>query len=206
MLFKYVKDFSLFLLLFVSFNDTFSTELAGDFIIKAALAFFVALHANEYYQMLLSKKSGVIKAFLLFFVVLSMITLASNIFYFDNTLVFGFIRLFAIFALFIYFSYTHNLDKVLYMLWAIMIVSSVIAFFADPETIYTFRRSGGTGDPNDFAAQLLVILFTTVYLFQKNKNWIFLLSSLGIFTYTLLYAGSKSSFILKSVSTFESNI
>ncbi len=195
MFFKYLKDFSLFFLLFVSFNDTFSTQMTGDYIIKVALAFFVLLHIQEYIEILLSHKNRVIKAFLLFFLVISVITLLSNLIYFNDTLVVGVIRLFAIFALFTYFSYTRELRKVLYMIWTIMIVSSIIAFFSDPMTIYTFRRAGGTGDPNDFAAQLLVVMFITIYLFQKNRNWFFLLGSLAIFTYTLLYAGSKSSFI-----------
>lgn len=195
MLFKYLKDFSLFFLLFVSFNDFFSIELTGYYIIKAALALFVVVHINDYLEMISSRSSIAIRGFYTFMLVLAVVTIASNLLYFDNTLVVGITRMFSIFALFIYFSYTKELDKVLYMLWAIMIFSSIVAYFSAPLDLYTFRKTGATEDPNEFAAQLLVILFVTVYLFQKNKNWFFLLGSLGIFTYTLLFAGSKSAFI-----------
>jgi len=195
MLFKYLKDFSLFFLLFVSFNDFFSIELTGDYIIKAALALFVVVHINDYLEMISSRSSIAIRGFYTFMLVLAVVTIASNLLYFDNTLVVGITRMFSIFTLFIYFSYTKELDKVLYMLWAIMIFSSIVAYFSAPLDLYTFRKTGATEDPNEFAAQLLVILFVTVYLFQKNKNWFFLLGSLGIFTYTLLFAGSKSAFI-----------
>lgn len=195
MLFKYLKDFSLFFLLFVSFNDFFSIELTGYYIIKAALALFVVVHINDYLEMISSRSSIAIRGFYTFMLVLAVVTIASNLLYFDNTLVVGITRMFSIFTLFIYFSYTKELDKVLYMLWAIMIFSSIVAYFSAPLDLYTFRKTGATEDPNEFAAQLLVILFVTVYLFQKNKNWFFLLGSLGIFTYTLLFAGSKSAFI-----------
>ena len=195
MLFKYLKDFSLFFLLFVSFNDFFSTELTGDYIIKVALVLFVVLHVQEYMHMLSSRSSSAMKGFYIFMLILAVVTMATNLFYFNDTFVVGATRMFSIFALFVYFSYTKELDKVLYMLWVIMIFSSIVAYFSAPLDLYTFRKTGATEDPNEFAAQLLVILFVTVYLFQKNKNWFFLLGSLGIFTYTLLFAGSKSAFI-----------
>ncbi len=195
MLFKYLKDFSLFLLLFVSFNDTLSIELTGYYIIKVVLALFVLLHIYDYIEMFSSKTSRPMRIFYIFMLVLTVVTLVSNLLYFDGTLVVGVTRMFSIFALFVYFSYAKELDKILYMLWAIMILSSVVAYFSDTLGMYTFRKTGATEDPNSFAAQLLVIQFVTVYLFQKNKNWFFLLGSLGIFTYTLLFAGSKSAFI-----------
>ncbi len=195
MLFKYLKDFSLFLLLFVSFNDTLSIELTGYYIIKVVLVLFVLLHIYDYIEMFSSKTSKPMRAFYIFMLVLIVVTLVSNLLYFDGTLVVGVTRMFSIFALFVYFSYTKELDKILYMLWAIMILSSVVAYFSDPLGLYTFRKTGATEDPNSFAAQLLVIQFVTIYLFQKNRNWFFLLGSLGIFTYTLLFAGSKSAFI-----------
>jgi len=195
MLFKYLKDFSLFLLLFVSFNDTLSIELTGYYIIKVVLAFFVIMHFNDYLEMISSRKSKPMKLFYIFMLVLMVITMISNVLYFDNTLVVGITRTFSMLALFVYFSYAKELDKILYMLWSIMILSSIVAFFSDTLDIYTFRKTGATEDPNSFAGQLLVIIFVTIYLFQKNKNWFFLLGSLALFTYTLLFAGSKSAFI-----------
>ena len=195
MFIKYLKDFSLFLLLFVSFNDTFAIELTGYYIIKVVLAIFVVLHYDDYIKMLFEPKSRPIKAFYIFMLTLLVITLLSNIFYLDGTLTTALTRMFGFFALFVYFSYTKELDKALYMLWAIMIFSAIVAYFSDPVGLYTFRKTGATEDPNSFATQLLTVMFVTVYLFQKNKNWFFLFGSLGLFTYTLLYAGLSTHVI-----------
>ena len=200
MILKYLKDVSLFLMIFVSFNDFFSMNVAGDNIIKIVWALFVAIHVYDYKVMLSTQKSKPIRAFYLFMGVLLVVTLLSNILYFNDTLSVAVTRMLSIFTLFVYFSYTKELNKVLYMLWVIMIFSSIVAYFSAPLDLYTFRKTGATEDPNEFAAQLLVIIFVTVYLFQKNKNWFFLLGSLGIFTYTLLFAGSKSSFIFLALT------
>ncbi len=203
MVVKYLKDITLFLLLFVSFNDTLSIDLTGDeTIIKMTLGLFVIVHFYDYIEFLFSQKSLPIKAFYLFFITVLSVTLISNIFYFDNTLMVGITRLTAVFALFVYFSYTKELEKALYMFWIVMVISSILAYFSAPVEAYTFRKTGGTSDPNEFAAQILTVIFVTMYLFQKNKNFVFLFASLGLFFYTLLYAGSKSSFIFLAVMLF----
>jgi O-antigen ligase len=104
-------------------------------------------------------------------------------------------RILAFIVIFIYVTYTKKFKMVLYMIWFSMMISSIIAAFSDPVEEWTFRKSGGTEDPNDFAAQILGVIFITYYLFKENRNWLFLIVSLPLFFYTLLYAGSKSSFI-----------
>ncbi len=96
---------------------------------------------------------------------------------------------------FVYVTYYDSFEKLLYFIWLSMIFSAIIAVFSDPLTQWTFRKTGGTGDPNEFAAQLLVAIGITIYLFMKNRNHLFLWSSLLLFSYTLVYAGSKSSFL-----------
>ena len=68
-----------------------------------------------------------------------------------------------------------------------------------PSVYWTFRKSGGTGDPNTFAAEVLVFIFTTVYLFLHNKNRTFLILSIMAFLYGIFYAGSKSAFLALAV-------
>ena len=197
----YLKNFALFLFVFVSFNDTIAEELAGGFVIKGAFGLFVIVHAAELYEMFFKAKSLVTKNFLIFVSTISIVTIItylfkSNMMYITDLLQVSALRIVAFLVIFTYVTYTKEFTKLLYMIWISMMISCAIAFNAQPYEQYTFRRVGGTGNPNDFAAQLLTTFFISIYLFKKNKNWIFLVASLPLIIYTLLHAGSKSSFIV----------
>ncbi len=207
MLLTYIKNFALFLFIFVAFNDTLAEDYAGGFVIKGAFGLFVLTHAKDLYEMFFKAKTLVVKNFLFFIVVISVVTVLtyifkSNLMYITDMLQVSALRIIAFVVIFMYVTYTKEFTKLLYMIWVTMIFSSVVAFFSDPYEQYTFRRVGGTGNPNDFAAQLLPTMFLSVYLFKKNKSWIFLGTSLLVFLYTLVYAGSKSSFLILALMLF----
>ncbi len=201
MVLTYIKNFTLFLFIFVAFNDTLAEEYGGGFVIKAAFGLFVLTHATELYAMFFKVKTLVTKFFLLFITTVTVVTILTYVFksdlmYITDLLQVSALRIIVFIVIFTYVTYTKEFMKLLYMIWVSMMFSSTIAFFSDPYEQYTFRRVGGTGNPNDFAAQLLPAIFFSVYLFKKNKNWIFLVTSLLFFLYTLVYAGSKSSFLI----------
>ncbi|MDP4195037.1 MAG: O-antigen ligase family protein [Bacteroidota bacterium] len=97
------------------------------------------------------------------------------------------------------FFINYNLIKTLYFIWGSLIVSSVIAFFNSPLSKWTFRKTGGTGDPNEFASQMLAFIFISIFLFKKNRNIVFLIISIIAFAYSILFAASMSSFIFLAV-------
>ena len=200
MFLTYIKNFSLFLFVFVAFNDTVAEEYIGNFVIKGAFALFVVTHSLDLYAMMFNVKTYVMKNFYLFMLTITTISLVTYLFksdmmYMTDMLEVSFLRIISFFVIFIYVTYTKEFTKLLYMIWISLIVSSTIAAFSDPYEQWTFRRVGGTGNPNDFAAQLLPAMFITYYLFKKNHSWIFLIGSNLFFLYTLVYAGSKSSFL-----------
>jgi O-antigen ligase len=202
----YIKYFTLFLFVFVSFNDATATEFLGGSIIKLAFGLFVLTHAKELYEMLGEPKTRVVKAFFIFIFTISLITLITYFFKQDNMYITDmikiyFMRILSFFVIFVYVTYTKNFKLLLYMIWFSLVVSSIIAANSDPYEDWTFRRVGGTDNPNDFAAQLLPTMFATYYLFKQNRNWIFLIGSELLFVYTLIYAGSKSSFLVLAVLT-----
>jgi len=190
------------LFIFVSFNDAVSTEYAGGFIIKGAFGLFVLTHAKELFDMFFKVKTTVVKNFYLFMITITAITVityivkAGDAMYITDMIQVSFMRILSFLVIFIYITYTENFNKVLYMIWFSMIVSSVIAAGNDPYEEWTFRRVGGTDNPNDFAAQLLPTMFLTYYLFKQNRSYIFLVGSMLLFLYTLAYAGSKSSLLV----------
>ncbi|MGE5497747.1 MAG: O-antigen ligase family protein [Syntrophothermus sp.] len=90
----------------------------------------------------------------------------------------------------------YDLKKTLWFIWVTMASSSLIALFNSPISRWTFRKTGGTGDPNEFASQILAFLFISIFLFKENKNIPFLIFSLGAFAYSILFAGSMSSILM----------
>ena len=63
MLLTYIKNFALFLFIFVAFNDTLAEDYAGGFVIKGAFGLFVLTHAMELYEMFFKAKNMVVKNF-----------------------------------------------------------------------------------------------------------------------------------------------
>ena len=193
--FRLIKDVSLFLLIFGIINDDFVVDkVAGENALKVILAFFLVVNARDILVALVSPKNRVLNFFYLFFITFAAIVLL-NIFLETITLLQGLFVLIPILSIFVYFSYEEAFDKVLYFIWGSVVVSSIILAFSEPITQWTFRRTGGTGDPNEFATHVLVAMALTVYLFYKNRSHLFLWGSLGLFSYALLYAGSKSAFL-----------
>ncbi len=191
---RLLKDISLFLLIFSIINDDFVVNIAGENALKVIFAFFLFINARDIFIALISPKNRVLKFFYLFIIVFSIIVLF-NILFQMITLVQGLFVLIPIISIFVFVSYYESFDKLVYFIWVSAIVSSIILVFSEPLTQWTFRRTGGTGDPNEFATHILVAMLITVYLFYKNRNYIFLWSSMGLFIYSLFYAGSKSSFL-----------
>ncbi len=195
MLFRFIKDLALFLLVFGIINDDFVVDkVAGENALKIILGFFLLVYAKDIIVAMLSPKNIVLKFFYLFvfiFGVVLLINVLLGIITFTQAL----FVLVPIITIFVFVSYYESFEKLLYFIWASVVVSSVILAFSEPLTQWTFRRTGGTGDPNEFSTHVLVAMAITVYLFYKNRSHFFLWPSLGLFSYALLYAGSKSAFL-----------
>ena len=195
MVFRLIKNLALFLLIFGIINDDFVVDkIAGENALKAIFAFFLLVYARDILLAFLSPKNRVLKFFYFFIIVFALVMFV-NVLMEVITLMQAIFVLLPIITIFVFVSYYENFEKLLYFIWASTVVSSIILAFSEPLTQWTFRRTGGTGDPNEFATHVLAAIAITVYLFYKNRNYLFLLPSLGLFSYALLYAGSKSAFL-----------
>jgi len=196
-----LKNVSLFLLIFGVINDDFVVDrVAGENALKAIFAFFLLTHGNEILKAFMKPKNTAMKFFYLFFFTLVAVAFIDVIFGYVELMKAIFVLL-PIVVVFLYVSYVDDFEKLLYFLWLSIVFSAILAVFSDPLTPWTFRKTGGTGDPNEFAAHLLAGMFITIYLYLKNKNLFFILGSMPLFFYTLLYAGSKSSFLTLAALT-----
>ncbi len=195
MIFRWIKDLALFLLVFGMINDDFVVDkVAGEYALKAILGFFLLVYAGDIFAALLSPKNIVMKFFYLFVSVFGAILLI-NVMLEVITLTQALFVIVPIITIFVFVSYYSAFEKLLYFIWTSSVVSSIILVFSEPISEWTFRRTGGTGDPNEFSVHILVAIAITIYLFYKNRNHFFLWPSLGLFAYALLYAGSKSAFL-----------
>ncbi len=202
MLLNYLKTLALFIFVFVSINNSVVIEYVGEFAIKGAFGFFVLTHIDDLYYAITKPKPLVVKAFFILIITLIIITFITyfvkgNAIYMEDLIKLSLMRILAFIVIFLYVTYMDRdtFVKFLYIFWFSMVVSSIIAFLSQPVEQYTFRKTGGTEDPNEFAAQILAVIFTSYYLFKQNRSLIFIGGSLALFFYTLLNAGSKSSFL-----------
>jgi O-antigen ligase len=192
------SDFFIFLLVFSFFNDNYIVDTFGPYTLKFLLVAFSLLYLkriwiNSQTMPLLSDK-----LFFIFFLSLNAIFLIGSLFDQPDNLVTNGLLLFSILIIVIYFRH-YPMSKLLYFIWASMMISVVICYFNDSISEWTFRKTGGTADPNEFAAQLLVFLFASFYLYSINKSRVFLGISLLFFLYGLFYAGSMSSFLVLGI-------
>ncbi len=197
--FRAIKDFTLLLLIFSFINDNFMVEIAGEASLKIVFALFILVNIIDIAQAFTKLSNRVMTSFLIFITIMTVVMLISTIFYSGAPLSKGFMVILPMTVVFVYISYYENFDRLLYFIWLSVIISAVISLFNEPATQWTFRRSGGTTDPNEFSTHLLTAMAITVYLFYKNKNFLFLFGSIILFSYTLLYAGSKSAMLTLAV-------
>ena len=194
-----LKDLSLFLLIFGMINDNFVVErLANPNALKIIFIFFILMNFKNILASFLMPKNNVMRFFYLFISVLSVITFL-DIFWGYITLIEGLQVIISISIIFVYISYYPNLERILYFVWISVIVSAIISLFNAPVDQWTFRRSGGTEDPNEFSVHLLMGLSIGFYLYQKHKNLFLLVSTTLLFLYALLYAGSKTAMLVFAI-------
>ena len=197
------RDLLFFIMIFGFFNDNFMVELFGAFVLKAVFVLFILVNIGDIIKATLEPSpNSVIKSYYVFISILSIVTLSSIIFLNLLTLLQGITVLVSIHVVFIYVSYYKEFDKLLYFIWASVFSSAFISLFNDPIAEFTYRITGGTADPVEFSVHLFTGIIIAIYLFNKNKSLIFLISSIMLFLYAMLFAGSKTAILTIAILGF----
>jgi len=197
----YMYQFLIFMFVFSFFNDNFLVDYLGENILKAIFVLFLLF---SWFRILINIKTMnllIDKTFFIFIGLLTIVFLMQNIVDMSDNIIKPIFSLFSIIAIVLYFS-RYPIERLLYFVWISMVISIVICYFNDPMSEYTFRTTGGTGDPNNFATQLLAFIFSAFYLYTRNKSKVFLIVSLFLFLYGIFSAGSKSSFLIFALVLF----
>lgn len=188
-------DMLIFILVFSFFNDNFLVELIGENILKIIFLLFLVFCGHIMIKNIRNMNLLQDKLFFIFFIALLIIFLIHNIIGMSSDLNRSIFTLINISTIILFFS-RYTLKKLLYFIWVSMMASVIICFFNDPINPWTFRTSGGTIDPNEFSAQLLAFIFTSIYLYNINKSKFFLSITVIFFIFGLFKAGSMSAFLM----------
>lgn len=196
--FSYLSDVFIFIFIFSLFNDNFIIDHAGEGSLKILFFMFFIFYFLPMLRNFKTMTAIQEKFFFAFFIANLTVFLLQIIINPMNDIAAPALLLIANFVIVLYFN-RYPIQKLLYFIWMSMMISVVICYFNDPISEWTFRTSGGTADPNEFASQLLVLLFASFYLYTHNKNKIFLAVSTIFFIYGIFQAGSMSSFLVLGV-------
>jgi O-antigen ligase len=193
---SYLSDFFIFFLIFGFFNDNFLVEFLGPLSLKLPVVVLYLLYIPRLLKHFKTMTDTQDKLFFIFWLYSMTLLLIQMLLGFEIDFGPAGTQLIAVLGLMIYFS-RYPITKTLYFLWVTM-MASVIICYVHPTGIvqWTFRRSGGTEDPNEFATQLLMFFFAFIYLYTRNKSKMFLIVSILFFLYGLFTAGSMSSFLM----------
>lgn len=189
------SDFFIFMLIFSFFNDNFMVSHFGGQSLKLLFILFYAFYIFNFIQNFQFMNTMQYKLFFLFWVFDLILLLFEMLFGWNVDFAPAGFMLIAIVSIILYFT-RYPILKMLYMIWISVMVSVVICHFNQPLDEWTFRTSGGTEDPNEFATQLLAFLFGSFYLFLHNRSKFFIILSISFFFYGLFKAGSMSSFLV----------
>jgi len=193
--FEIISSLFIFILVFSFFNDNYMVNHFGENSLKVLFILFFLFYGLQIIKTIKHMKLFQDKLFFLYAISLTVVFLLENILDLSNDIFKNTLTLISLFVVVIYFS-RYSLRKLLYFVWISIMSSVVMSFFNDPLTEWTFRTTGGTGDPNEFAAQVVALFFVSIYLFNINKSRLFLLISIVFVIYGIFVAGSKTSFVV----------
>jgi O-antigen ligase len=201
-LLSYISDFFILLLIFSFYNDNFlADKIMGENGFKFVFPLFWLFFASTIIQNFKTTNTTQFKLIYVLFTYLFLTLLIELYLGWNVSFAPAGSALLAIISLLIYFN-RYPINKILYYVWASMMTSVVICYFNHPLDEWTFRTSGGTEDPNEFAGQLLFFLFASFYLYTHNRNKLFLAVSLVFFSYGFFKAGSMTSFLVLGLVGF----
>ncbi|MCX6149940.1 MAG: O-antigen ligase family protein [Ignavibacteriales bacterium] len=194
-LYNYFYDIINFVFIFSLFNDNYFAQAFGSNSLRAIFALFILFNLKRLYKNFTNPV--LLKELIPFFIFLSLnfFILIINPGSDDKIhLLNNFLLLIAMFVITVVYI-NCDFNKVIYFIWIAILLSVIILVFNKSISQWTFRKTGGTNDPNEFATQLLSFIALSIFLFRKNKNYFFLIISVIAFVYAILQAASLSSFL-----------
>lgn len=191
---KYIVNFAF---IFSTINDNYLCDVThNDSILKIIMGLFIVINYRSFITFGYTKNKNI--PFLLLICAI-LVSYVINIAFYAN-LVVPINLLLAIISIFVVFSQEKKPYVYLWFYIFSVLYSSFICIFSD-ETIteWTFRKTGGVGDPNEFSTYILISVgFLLGYLLKNNVNLVYkivFVVMLFVYFLSLIYAGSKSAIL-----------
>ena len=201
-----IKSIILFFLIIIIFNDTLFASIFNLTIMRIVYALFLIVFSLDIINNFRNLK-GLVKISILSFILLLII---SSFIHFISIPLYPYENIYNMIIIGgILLAINQNNDHQIkrYMLFAIFL-SCIYAIFR-PETLseWTFRKTGGTGDPNEFACH---IILGSIIAWNYIKNKILKLFLMFLFIFSLIISGSVTGglcyiliVIYKAISSFK---
>lgn len=196
--FENYKSIIELIVVFSFINDKLIVDISGsDVVTKGLFALFILSFLKEIYQ---SCKTFYGKKIIVFGLLLLFTILGNYQNYESSQLIKSLFILISIVTISLVFYQRVSINT-LYFIWFSVIVSIICSVNNDPLHEYTFRKTGGTEDPNEFASHIIVFGLFSILLYSINRSRIILLGMFPLFIVGILNAGSVTSLIVILIVT-----
>lgn len=192
-----------FVFIFSIFNDNYTVGILGGNALKIITGIFIVFHSHHIWKNLMTERYLMyLIPFYIFFIADYTIMLLNPSDGGFSSLLENIMLLIAMLIIVLYYI-NYDLNYLTAYIWSALAFSSFLLILSDPISRWTFRRTGGTGDPNEFAAHMILFIMLSVYMsYSIRIAWLkytaIALSAL-LFVNSILYAASLSSFIVCAI-------
>lgn len=194
-----IRELVNYVFIFSTINDDFIVNHMGGMALKVILGFFVLININSLLSFKYNQRHN---APFIYIVIAMFLALIVNVFRYNDIglAVNSFI---AVSVIFVVFSQEEHPEKYIKGYIFSALFSSFLCITAiDTIGEYTFRKTGGTGDPNEFSVTVLIPLGVVLGRLLKTidvKEKIVIVAIVITFAISLLLAGSKSAILTLGV-------
>ena len=201
-----IKSIVLFLLIIIIFNDTLVSSILSLTLMRSIYALFLIIFSLDIINNFRSLK-GLVKISILSFILLLVISSFVHFISIPSYPYENIYNMIIIGGILLAISQNNNNEIKRYMLFSIVLSCIYAILREDTLTEWTFRKTGGTGDPNEFACH---IILGSIIAWNYIKNKILKLFLIFLFIFSLIISGSVTGglcyvlmVIYKVVSVFK---
>ena len=201
-----IKSIILFLLIIIIFNDTFISSVFGLTLMRGVYGLFLIIFSLDIINNFRNLK-GLVKISILSFILLLII---SSFIHFISIPIYPYENIYnmiIIGGILLAINKNNDIEIKRYILFAIILSCIYAILRQDTLTEWTFRKTGGTGDPNEFACH---IILASIITWNHIKNKFLKLSLIFLFIFSLIVSGSVTGglcyilmIIYKVISSFK---
>ena len=190
---KLISRILVLIIVFQTFNDNLFSEYFGPDSLKISILVFTLFFVKYFFHFNPFIKINKNILMLCLAMIICSFVNYNNLF---STLE-SFLKPFVIIIFFVFFSQYKDIKWLIIVILFSLFYSSLYCLIReDFVTEWTFRKTGGTGDPNEFSTGVLFGLGLLWGIYFKYKKFFVLVLFLSLFfTTALLAAGSKSAFL-----------